>query len=86
MQNAIIEENIIGIKELHANMRNIAKRAKNGEIFVVFKNSSPMFRISPYKHVKKIEKYNFAEIFQDCMFSSDDTDLSKKIDEIAWGV
>lgn len=38
---------IIGLKELRQNATEIAKRAEEGETFVVVKRSRPIFKLSP---------------------------------------
>lgn len=38
---------IIGLKELRQNATDIAKRAEQGEVFVVVKRSKPIFKLSP---------------------------------------
>lgn len=38
----------IGIKELYRNLPEIAKKAQQGEEFLVQKHSEPLFLISPY--------------------------------------
>lgn len=41
-------ENPISIMELRQNLRSIAKKAEQGQIFTVFKRSRPIFTIMPY--------------------------------------
>ena len=40
-------ENIIGLKNLRVNMEKYIEKVKAGRSFVVFKQSQPLFRISP---------------------------------------
>ncbi len=40
-------DNIIGLKNLRQNMAEYAKRVARGQSFIVFKQSKPLFKISP---------------------------------------
>jgi len=40
-------QKIIGLKELRTNMSEYAKRARVGQSFIVFKQSKPLFKITP---------------------------------------
>ena len=40
-------KNIIGLKALREDMQKYAKKVAQGESFIVFKQSKPLFKISP---------------------------------------
>ncbi len=40
-------ENIINLKSLRQNMGDYAKKIAQGQTFIVFKQSKPLFKISP---------------------------------------
>jgi prevent-host-death family protein len=40
-------ENIIGIKQLHQELKQVADRVQEGSTYIVVKNSKPVFRIVP---------------------------------------
>lgn len=40
-------ENIIGLKKLRENMPDFIKKISAGQSFIVFKQSKPLFKISP---------------------------------------
>ncbi len=40
-------ENVIGLKNLRENMSKYAKKVAQGSSFIVFKQSKPLFKISP---------------------------------------
>jgi len=43
-------ENIINVKSLRQNMQEYAKKVQNGQSFIVFKKSKPLFKISRVEH------------------------------------
>ena len=55
-------ENIIGLKNLRENMVDYVKRIAKGESFIVFKQSKPLFRISPLKGEQWEEIIDFTKI------------------------
>ncbi|MFH0854488.1 MAG: hypothetical protein V1891_03270 [bacterium] len=40
-------KNIIGLKELRQNMDKYAEKVRHGQSFIIFRRSSPLFKISP---------------------------------------
>jgi antitoxin (DNA-binding transcriptional repressor) of toxin-antitoxin stability system len=73
---------IIGIKQLHVDLKSISQRVQNGEEFVVVKNSKPVFRIIPLEE-KPVKKYTLKD-FESIQFKGG-KDLSKNIDKILYG-
>jgi len=55
-------ENTIGLKELRQNMAKYAKKVAEGSSFVVFKQSSPLFRILPLNDETWEEVADFTKI------------------------
>lgn len=55
-------ENIIGLKNLRENMVDYINRITKGESFVVFKQSKPLFRISPLQGEQWEEVIDFTKI------------------------
>ena len=73
---------IIGIKELHRNLKNISQEVQKGSVFIVVKHGKPVFEINPYQ--EKIEKkYQLAD-FMKLRFSSSEGNLSKIVDKIVY--
>lgn len=75
---------IIGIKELQGNLKRVADAAQRGETFTVVRDSKPVFRIEPItvRTGKKYTKKDLASL----QFNSGEKDLSKRVDEIVYGV
>ncbi|MFA6023832.1 MAG: hypothetical protein WC777_01265 [Candidatus Gracilibacteria bacterium] len=74
---------IVGIKELHQNMKTISDRALQGVEFIVFKSSKPIFRIIPYRTKKEKGKYTLKD-FLKLQTHTGDKNLSKNIDKILY--
>jgi antitoxin (DNA-binding transcriptional repressor) of toxin-antitoxin stability system len=55
-------ENIIGLKNLRENMVEYINRVAEGESFVVFKQSKPLFRISPLQNEQWEDVIDFTKI------------------------
>ncbi|OIP80396.1 MAG: hypothetical protein AUK20_01415 [Parcubacteria group bacterium CG2_30_45_37] len=55
-------ENTIGLKNLRENMVDYINRIAKGESFIVFKQSKPLFRISPLKGEQWEEIIDFTKI------------------------
>ena len=55
-------ENIIGLKNLRENMVDYAKRVGQGESFIVFKQSKPLFRLCPLGGEQWEEIIDFTKI------------------------
>lgn len=77
-------DNIIGIKELHRNLKRVADRALKGERFTVIRGSKPVFRIEPTGLGFDGTKTKTVEDFFALKFHHPDPDLSKKIDQILY--
>jgi len=55
-------ENTIGLKNLRENMVDYINRIAKGESFIVFKQSKPLFRISPLQGEQWEEIIDFTKI------------------------
>ena len=73
---------IVGIKELHRDLVKITKKVGRGESFLVMKYSKPVFKIEPAKNDHKYTRDDLLAI----RFKTSDRNLSKKIDQIVYGV
>lgn len=79
-----METQIIGIKQLHKELKKISGKTLQGHSFIVVKNSKPVFRIEPInqKGLKK-KKYTKDDLWK-IRFKSRDKDLSKNVDKILY--
>lgn len=77
-----MDNNIIGIKQLHRELSRVAELARLGQSFLVIKNSRPAFRIEPVDSAP-IKKYSLANL-KTLQFSAKDKNLSKKMDRIIY--
>lgn len=75
-------EQIIGIKQLYTQLKQISQETVKGNSFIVVRNSKPVFRIEPISNVKE-NKYNFSDL-KGLQFKCSDKNLSKKIDKIMY--
>lgn len=75
---------IIGVRELARNMKSISRATKRGASFLVMRNAEPVFRIEPALEEKK-GKYTLKDLMS-IRFDSGEKDLSKRIDEIVYGI
>ena len=73
----------IGVKELHTNMKKITEATQKGASFLVMKNAKPVFRIEPIDD--DAPRRFTLDDFKEVMFTTEDKDLSKKVDEIVYG-
>ena len=56
-------ENMIALKDLRLNMDKYATKVRDGESFIVLKQSKPIFKIVPLNNEEKWEEViNFAKI------------------------
>ena len=55
-------KNIVGLKELRQNMGKYAKRIALGDSFIVFKQTKPLFKISPLDQGRWEEVVDFTKI------------------------
>lgn len=55
-------KNIIGLKKLRENMTEYAEKVQKGESFIVFKQSKPLFKISPVEEEQWEEVIDFTKI------------------------
>ncbi len=74
-------DSIIGIKELHRNLKRVADAAVKGKSFTVVRDSRPVFRIEPVEVLET--KTRTIDDFLALKFRGD-ADLSTRVDEIAY--
>lgn len=55
-------ENIVGLKNLRENMVDYINRIAKGESFIVFKQTKPLFKISPVQGERWEEVIDFTKI------------------------
>jgi antitoxin (DNA-binding transcriptional repressor) of toxin-antitoxin stability system len=79
-----METQIIGIKELHKQLKEISEKVLRGESFLVVKNSKPVFRIESVKQ-SVIPRYTLKDL-KKAQFKGQDKNLSKKIDKIVYNI
>lgn len=79
----MLNEQTIGIKELHRNLKTIAEKTSQGEEFLVIRNSRPAFRIVPLQKTSTKRKYNLRD-FRQLQFRSGQKNLSRQIDQIVY--
>ena len=75
-------ETIIGIKQLHKDLKNVADCVLRGESFVVVKNSRPVFRIVPNESVVST-KYALKDLAK--ISFKGEKNLSRGIDKVLNG-
>jgi len=75
-----MSDSIIGIKELHRNLKRVADAAQKGASYTVVRDSKPVFRIEP---IKIKAKTRTIDDFLALKFKGD-ADLSKRVDEIVY--
>ncbi len=75
---------IIGIKELHKNLKRVADAAVKGASFTVVRDSRPVFNVEPVGTEAR-PGGSMEEILERLRFSSGDKNLSKNIDKIVYG-
>lgn len=77
---------IIGIKELHRNLKRVADAALKGASFTVVRDSRPVFHIEPaHPNISPGKKRRTMEDFFALAVKTGDPDLSKKVDDIVYG-
>lgn len=79
-----MEKQIIGIKQLHQKLKDIAKLTGLGYSFLVIKNSKPVFTIEPIEKNTQ-PKYTLAD-FSALKFKARDKNLSRKVDKFLYGI
>jgi len=55
-------KNIVGLKELRENMGEYTRKIQRGQSFIVFKQSKPLFKISPVNEDAWEEVIDFTKI------------------------
>ncbi|OGC81969.1 MAG: hypothetical protein A2V81_03800 [Candidatus Abawacabacteria bacterium RBG_16_42_10] len=74
---------IVGVRQLHKELKEIIDAVAKGREFTVVKNSTPVFRIVPVRN--RVTHKKFLDELAKIQFKSGDKDLSKKVDEIVYG-
>ena len=77
-----MEAQIIGVKQLHKDLKRISEAEMSGESFLIVRNSKPVFRIEPIK--KPIKKKHTIKDLWKIRFDGKDKNLSKNIDKILY--
>ncbi len=73
---------IIGIKQLHKELKKVSDATERGESFLVVRNSKPVFEIRPVEE-RKEKKYSLKD-FKKIQFESKNKNLSKELDKIIY--
>ena len=74
----------IGIRKLHTDLKEIARRVEQGEEFVVSRHNKPLFMIRPCKDKDREKKYTLRD-FKKLRFRSGMKNAGSRIDEIVYG-
>lgn len=53
---------IIGLKELRENMETYVKKIKQGKTIIVYRHSTPLFKVSPVENEQWEEVIDFTKI------------------------
>jgi len=77
-----MEAQIIGVKQLHKNLKQISEAAMDGESFLIVRNSKPVFRIEPIEEIVK-KKHTIDDLWK-IRFKGKDKNLSKNIDKVLY--
>ncbi len=75
----------IGIKELHKKLNQVAKAAKQGQSFIVFKHLKPLFRIEPIHAPQAAHRYTRHDLAR-LQFKNSNKHLSKGVDSMVYGL
>ena len=83
-------DSIIGIKELHKNLKRVADAAQKGASYTVVRDSKPVFRIEPalpfvFRRTVRASKSGTYKDFLALAVKTGDRHLSRKVDEIVYG-
>ncbi|PIR83553.1 hypothetical protein COU18_02615 [Candidatus Kaiserbacteria bacterium CG10_big_fil_rev_8_21_14_0_10_51_14] len=80
-------DSIIGIKELHRNLKRVADAAVKGKSFTVVRDSKPVFKIEPIgvSGTKSKRTGTLDDFLERASFHSNDPLLSQHIDEVVYG-
>lgn len=79
-----MQTNIIDIKQLHTQLKQITQAVSEGTGFIVVKNSQPVFRIEPLEPTVT-KKYSLQD-FNKLQVKGKEKNLSNKVDEIVYGI
>ena len=73
----------VGVKEFRENFKKYANATKRGQSFIVSNHKEPLFKVGPLE--EPVGKYTLKDMTK-IRFSHPDKNVSKKIDEIVYGV
>ncbi len=77
---------IISVRELHHDFLNVTKAVQKGRHLTVARHGKPLFLITPLAEKEPNKRtHTFADLMK-ISFKSGDKNLSKKIDEIVYGI
>ncbi len=71
---------IIGIKQLHTDLKTIAEETARGMSFLVVKNSKPTFKIVPLDNSSQSKQFTIEDLAE-IQFEGGDKNMSKDIDK-----
>lgn len=75
----------IGVREFLRNFKAISEKTNQNIVFIVEKNSRPLFKVSPIKEDKK-KKYNWADLDKFIFKGKGGKNLSKNVDKIVYNI
>jgi antitoxin (DNA-binding transcriptional repressor) of toxin-antitoxin stability system len=77
-----MSDKMIGIKELHRNLKSVSEEVLRGQRYLVIRNSKPVFKIVPLEN-DKLPKYSLKDI-KKLQFESRSKNLSKNVDNVLY--
>lgn len=84
MPKPCMETTMIGVKEFRRRLSNIIRATGRGQRFTVVRYAQPVFTIEPIVQRRK-RRYTIDDLLA-LRFRTKDKNLSKKVDEIVYGV
>ncbi len=82
--NATIEPTTIGVKEFRQKLPKVLKAVERGHRFTIVRYSKPVAQFTPV-HTRAEKRYTIEDLLA-IRFKTKDKNLSKKVDEIVYGV
>ena len=76
---------MIGVKQLHKDLKKISQRTLRGESFIVMKHTKPLFLLIPYEKNEEEKPYTLKD-FARLQRKTGEKNLSKQIDRIIYGI
>ncbi|MCI0565765.1 hypothetical protein L0Y46_01060 [bacterium] len=84
-ETAQTAQKIIGVREFSRSLKNISRETKRGVSFLVMRNTEPLFYVEPFKQGEKKGAYMLKDL-TGIRFKSEEKNLSRRIDEIVYGI